>query len=149
MDRRRWPGDLGWVVQRHGALYAREFGYTSAFEAAVAKIAAEVLLRFDPEREKGWIAELDGERVGAGRLVAVGGVAVLRRDGVIVGAIGVSGLLATEDQAIADAVASADRRSSSAAEGDAYRGAGSRYASGSAGRCSMTARVRPRRAARA
>jgi DNA-binding MarR family transcriptional regulator len=59
------PGDMGWVVQQHGELYAREFGYTAAFEAAVAKIAADYLLRFDPEREKGWIAELDGERVGS------------------------------------------------------------------------------------
>ena len=59
------PGDMGWVVQQHGELYAREFGYTPAFEAAVAKIAADFLLRFDPEREKGWIAELDGERVGS------------------------------------------------------------------------------------
>ena len=59
------PGDLGWVVQAHGELYAREFGYTSEFEALVAGIAAKYLQHFDPEWEKGWIAELDGERVGS------------------------------------------------------------------------------------
>jgi DNA-binding MarR family transcriptional regulator/GNAT superfamily N-acetyltransferase len=59
------PGDLGWVVQAHGELYAREFGYTSEFEALVAQIAAHYLRKFDPAREKGWIAEVDGERVGS------------------------------------------------------------------------------------
>jgi DNA-binding MarR family transcriptional regulator/ribosomal protein S18 acetylase RimI-like enzyme len=59
------PGDLGWVVQAHGALYAREFGYTSEFEALVADIAAKYLKNFDPAWEKGWIAEVDGERVGS------------------------------------------------------------------------------------
>jgi DNA-binding MarR family transcriptional regulator/GNAT superfamily N-acetyltransferase len=59
------PGDLGWVVQAHGALYASEFGYTSEFEALVAEIAAQYLRKFDPEWEKGWIAEVDGERVGS------------------------------------------------------------------------------------
>jgi len=58
-------GDLGWVVQAHGALYASEFGYTSEFEALVAEIAAQYLRKFDPAWEKGWIAEVDGERVGS------------------------------------------------------------------------------------
>ena len=59
------PGDLGWVVQQHGELYAAEYGYTSEFEALVADVAAKYLRDFDPQWEKGWIAELDGERVGA------------------------------------------------------------------------------------
>lgn len=59
------PGDLGWVVQQHGEIYAREYGYTSEFEALVAEVAAAYLRKFDPAREKGWIAELDGERVGS------------------------------------------------------------------------------------
>ncbi|NML48126.1 GNAT family N-acetyltransferase [Ramlibacter sp. G-1-2-2] len=59
------PGDLGWVVQAHGELYAREFGYSSEFEALVAEIAAQYLRKFDPDRERGWIAEVDGERIGS------------------------------------------------------------------------------------
>jgi GNAT superfamily N-acetyltransferase len=59
------PGDLGWVVMQHGEVYAREYGYTSAFEALVAEVAANLLNRFDAAWEKGWIAELDGERVGS------------------------------------------------------------------------------------
>jgi DNA-binding MarR family transcriptional regulator/GNAT superfamily N-acetyltransferase len=59
------PGDMGWVVQQHGELYAREYGYTNEFEALVAEIAAEFIRKFDPQWEKGWIAELDGERVGS------------------------------------------------------------------------------------
>lgn len=63
------PGDLGWVVQQHGEVYAREYGYTSEFEALVAEVAAGYLRRFDPAWEKGWIAELDGERVGSAFVV--------------------------------------------------------------------------------
>jgi DNA-binding MarR family transcriptional regulator/N-acetylglutamate synthase-like GNAT family acetyltransferase len=59
------PGDLGWVVQAHGEQYAREFGYSSEFEALVAEIAAHYLRKFDPAWEKGWIAEVNGERVGS------------------------------------------------------------------------------------
>lgn len=59
------PGDLGWVVMQHGEVYAREYGYGSGFEALVAEVAAGYLKNFDPQREKGWIAELDGERVGS------------------------------------------------------------------------------------
>lgn len=59
------PGDLGWVVQAHGEIYAREYRFTSDFEALVAEIAAKFLRKFDPRWEKGWIAELDGERVGS------------------------------------------------------------------------------------
>jgi DNA-binding MarR family transcriptional regulator/GNAT superfamily N-acetyltransferase len=63
------PGDLGWVVQAHGELYAREYGFDSGFEALVAQIAAKFLRQFDPAREKGWIAEVDGQRAGCVFLV--------------------------------------------------------------------------------
>ncbi|MBC5783620.1 bifunctional helix-turn-helix transcriptional regulator/GNAT family N-acetyltransferase [Ramlibacter sp. USB13] len=63
------PGDMGWVVQQHGELYAREYGFDWTFEALVAEIAAKFIRDFDPQREKGWIAEVDGERAGSVFLV--------------------------------------------------------------------------------
>ena len=59
------PGDMGWVVQQHGALYWDEFGWNRDFEALVAEIAAQMIRPHDAAWERGWIAELDGERVGA------------------------------------------------------------------------------------
>ncbi|WP_046468865.1 bifunctional helix-turn-helix transcriptional regulator/GNAT family N-acetyltransferase [Allosalinactinospora lopnorensis] len=59
------PGDLGWVVERHGALYAEEYGWDQTFEALVAGIAADYGRSHDPRTESAWIAEVDGERVGS------------------------------------------------------------------------------------
>lgn len=59
------PGDMGWVVQQHGEIYAREYGWNSDFEALVADIVANYLRKFQPEWERCWIAEMDGQRVGS------------------------------------------------------------------------------------
>lgn len=58
------PGDLGWVVQAHGEVYAEEFGWDATFEALVARIVADYAEDHDPGREAAWIAEVDGRRVG-------------------------------------------------------------------------------------
>ena len=59
------PRDMGWVVQQHGELYAREYGWSAEFEALVADIMAKCLRRWQPERERCWMAEVDGQRVGS------------------------------------------------------------------------------------
>lgn len=59
------PGDFGWVVHRHGTLYSREYGWDERFEALVARVVAEYVDRRGDPRQAGWIAELDGERVGS------------------------------------------------------------------------------------
>ncbi|MGV2830883.1 bifunctional helix-turn-helix transcriptional regulator/GNAT family N-acetyltransferase [Myxosarcina sp. GI1(2024)] len=63
------PGDWGWIIQRHGQLYAREYGWNEQFEALVAEIVAELIQNYDTQWERCWIAEKDGENVGSVCLV--------------------------------------------------------------------------------
>ncbi|MYW64531.1 GNAT family N-acetyltransferase [Streptomyces sp. SID8379] len=74
------PGDLGWVVMAHGELYAEQFGFSTAFEALVAKVVGDYAAKHSPVTEAAWIAEVDGERAGCVFLVAADrpGVAKLR-----------------------------------------------------------------------
>ncbi len=59
------PGDIGWMIQKHGELYTAEYGWDGSFEALAAEVGAQFLRDFDPKWENSWIAELDsGERVG-------------------------------------------------------------------------------------
>ena len=63
------PGDMGWVIHRHGLLYAQEYGWDDTFEALVAEIAAQFVNNFDSKRERCWIAELNEEPMGSVFLV--------------------------------------------------------------------------------
>ena len=64
------PGDLGWVISRHGAVYASEYGLDRTFEVKVAEIVVETMRNFDRERESAWIAEYQGRPVGSVFVVA-------------------------------------------------------------------------------
>ncbi len=77
--RRHRPGDMGWVIHRHGALYSQEYGWDESFEALVAEIAAKFIHNYDARRERCWIAEKDGAIIGCVFLVRhTGTVAKLR-----------------------------------------------------------------------
>jgi GNAT superfamily N-acetyltransferase len=67
------PGDMGWVIEQHGKIYAKEYGWNWEFEALVADICADFVKNFQPEWERCWIAELDGQRVGS--------IFVVKKDG--------------------------------------------------------------------
>ncbi len=64
------PGDMGWIVQRHGEIYHHEYGWNEAFEGLVAEIVGDFIRKLDTARERCWIAERDGRRVGCIFLVA-------------------------------------------------------------------------------
>ncbi|MCD0420011.1 bifunctional helix-turn-helix transcriptional regulator/GNAT family N-acetyltransferase [Rubrivivax sp. JA1024] len=66
------PGDIGWIVQSHGAIYAAEYGFNAAFEALVAQICGDFLAKNDPARERCWIAEYKGVQAGSLFLVDAG-----------------------------------------------------------------------------
>ena len=73
------PGDMGWIVHRHGKLYAQEYNYDVRFEALVAEVVTEFIQNFDAKRERCWIAEREDEILGSVFLVKVSkGVAKLR-----------------------------------------------------------------------
>jgi N-acetylglutamate synthase-like GNAT family acetyltransferase len=63
------PGDIGWIAHRHGVLYAQEYGWDEKFEALVAEICVKFVQNFDPERERCWMAERNGEIIGSVTLV--------------------------------------------------------------------------------
>lgn len=63
------PGDIGWMIHRHGVLYAEEYGFDETFEALAAEILARFIQSHDPKRERIWIAESNGEWIGSVMIV--------------------------------------------------------------------------------
>ena len=63
--RQHQPGDMGWIVHRQAILYAEEYGWDGTYEALAAEIVAQFIKSYDPQRERAWVAEKDGQRVGA------------------------------------------------------------------------------------
>ncbi len=66
------PGDIGWIIHRHGVVYAEEYGFDETFEALVAEILVQFIRKHDPKRECLWIAEQEGERIGSIMIVDAG-----------------------------------------------------------------------------
>ena len=66
------PGDIGWIIHRHGVVYAEEYGFDETFEALVAEILVQFIRKHDPKRECLWIAEQEGERIGSVMIVDAG-----------------------------------------------------------------------------
>jgi len=66
------PGDIGWIIHRHGVVYAEEYDFDEAFEALVAEILVQFIRKHDPKRECLWIAEREGERIGSVMIVDAG-----------------------------------------------------------------------------
>ncbi|MHA2302847.1 MAG: GNAT family N-acetyltransferase, partial [Candidatus Thorarchaeota archaeon] len=66
------PGDIGWITHRHGVLYAEEYSWDETFEALVADILVKFIQSHDPKKERIWITEQDGERIGSIVLVDAG-----------------------------------------------------------------------------
>jgi DNA-binding MarR family transcriptional regulator/GNAT superfamily N-acetyltransferase len=63
--RQHQPGDMGWIVHRQAILYAEEYGWDGTYEALAAEIVAQFIKNYDPQRERAWVAEKDGQSVGA------------------------------------------------------------------------------------
>jgi ribosomal protein S18 acetylase RimI-like enzyme len=59
------PGDIGWVIHQHGLVYREEYGWDERFEASVAQTCADFISEYNPQKERCWIAEINGERVGS------------------------------------------------------------------------------------
>jgi DNA-binding MarR family transcriptional regulator/GNAT superfamily N-acetyltransferase len=66
------PGDIGWIIHRHGVVYSEEYGFDETFEALVAEILVQFIRKHDPKRERIWIAEQDGQRIGSVMIVEAG-----------------------------------------------------------------------------